>query len=394
MGRRRRAVAHPSGDALTDRRQPEQIVGHQPVDVLGRLETASGDIAFDRLLDGRNAQSRQVQPGQAVAHRRRQDPADQQIGKVRHRIAQRRQLPVQHGPHLGRVRRHHQIVETEVAVDNPRRSFRRQTLRQPVDQPVHFRDRIDLGSPILFGPPPDLTREIVARLAVVGEPDLRRIEFMQIGERIGLGVEDGAALGRLHPGQFQIPQNPALDLVHDIEHRADHAIVRAQSIGPRDRIALLVERRGHRELPVHGMGRGQQHARRLPPQHIGRARRRQLIGRVRLAALELADGQRPGIALDVGGHPGVQRRLVEPVAGIDLAGSGKGGLGICRDIGHCAATMAARTARRQPPSSASRCSAFMCGFHTAGASSFLGSRSSISPTPSAASRAAPSAVIS
>src|SRR5579872_2475776 len=71
------------------------------------------------------------------------------------------------------------------------------------------------------------------------------------------------------------------------------------------------------------MRRWQQLAEWLAPQHIGTRGRIEPIGRVRLPTLELKDGQRPLIALDVFAHPGVQPRLVDPVSFLDRLGSGK-----------------------------------------------------------------------
>jgi hypothetical protein len=70
------------------------------------------------------------------------------------------------------------------------------------------------------------------------------------------------------------------------------------------------------------VGAGQQLARRLAAQDVLPGRRDQLVGRVGLAALELADLQRAGIALDIGFQPGRQPGLVDGVARVDGLGSG------------------------------------------------------------------------
>ncbi len=280
-------------------------------------------------------------------------------------------------------------------MDDPRRPLRRQGGGQEVDQPVHRRDRIDLRSPVLLGPAPDLPLEIVARLAVIRQADLRGIEGVERRQRVDLGVVDRAAFRRAHAGQLQVPQNPPLDLFHDVEHRAHDRVVRAQSIRARHRETLRVQGGDHGELPVHGVRAGQQRAGRLATQHVGPVGRGQLVGRIGLAALELPDRQGPGVALDVRRQPGVQRAGIQRVARIDLACAGEGGLGIrLRSVCHGTATMAAFTAARQPFSRRSRSSAPIRGCHRAGASTGWSSRSPIRPTPRAASLAAPSAVIS
>jgi hypothetical protein len=87
-------------------------------------------------------------------------------------------------------------------------------------------------------------------------------------------------------------------------------LVHAQGIGLGDGEVRLVQARDHLELAVDGVGAGQQLARRLAAQDVLLGRRDQLVGRVRLAALELAHLQRPGIALDIGLQPGGQLGLV------------------------------------------------------------------------------------
>ena len=51
-------------------------------------------------------------------------------------------------------------------------------------------------------------------------------------------VEVGAALRFVHARQRRIPQHAALDVIHDVEHRADHGFVAAQRVGARVRDEL------------------------------------------------------------------------------------------------------------------------------------------------------------
>src|SRR6185295_16717329 len=73
----------------------------------------------------------------------------------------------------------------------------------------------------------------------------------------------------------------------------------AENDGLGDGKALLVQSRDGAELAVDRVRRRQQLARRLPAQHVAARRRLELIGRVRLPALELTHGQRAGEARDV-----------------------------------------------------------------------------------------------
>ena len=81
-------------------------------------------------------------------------------------------------------------------------------------------------------------------------------------------------------------------------------------------------------LSLDGMRRGQETSRRLAPQHIGGGRGDELVGRVRLAAPELADRQRSGEAVDVIGKVGSKRCGIEAVRRANLGGPGKRSLAI------------------------------------------------------------------
>ena len=75
----------------------------------------------------------------------------------------------------------------------------------------------------------------------------------------------------------------------------------------------------------------------LPPGFLRRTyfslRRDQLIGRIGLAALELVDGQRAGIAFDVRAQPRVERGFVELVALLDGLDAFELGVGVF-GVGH------------------------------------------------------------
>ena len=75
--------------------------------------------------------------------------------------------------------------------------------------------------------------------------------------------------------------------------------------------ALASQRRHHPRFAIDRMRAGQQRAGRLAPQHIIAPAGGQMIGRVGLAALELADGQAAAIAIDIVGHPDRQADFVE-----------------------------------------------------------------------------------
>src|SRR4029077_8112333 len=113
----------------------------------------------------------------------------------------------------------------------------------------------------------------------------------------------------------------------------DDALVRA--IGHRlgDRKALRIERRDRAELAVDRMRGWQQLAGRLAAEHVASRRRCQQIGRVRLAALELAYRQRALKATHMLRQIGFEPRRIKAQRLGDLLGSTEGDLAL--DLGHC-----------------------------------------------------------
>jgi len=115
---------------------------------------------------------------------------------------------------------------------------------------------------------------------------------------------------------------------HHEKGGADDAFVGAIEDRLRDRETLRVKRGDHAILAVDGVRGGQQLARRLAAQHEAAPRRLQEVGRVRLAALELADLERAGESLDVFAQVGLEPADIEPQALGDLLGAGKGALAV------------------------------------------------------------------
>ena len=137
------------------------------------------------------------------------------------------------------------------------------------------------------------------------------------------GVVDGAAFGLVEVGQERVPEDPALDKIHDVEFGPDDVALHAQPVHDRGREALATQCLHDAEFAINRVGRGQQLARRLAAQDIGLARRDQLVGRVGLSALELLDLERSGKPVDMGGHPLGQRRLVKGQRIHDRFGTGE-----------------------------------------------------------------------
>ena len=167
-------------------------------------------------------------------------PVHQEVGEVRHGITQGRQLPVQDGddPGLGGVQDH--VVQPIVAVHHGVAVLVWQGPGQPIHQALHGVELDRLGGAILLGPAVDLPAHVVAGLAEVRQAHGLDIGVVQVSQGLDLGHVDGPALGGLALGQGLVPEDPALDHVHDIEPGADHRLVGAEAIGTGHREARRI----------------------------------------------------------------------------------------------------------------------------------------------------------
>ena len=200
------------------------------------------------------------------------------------------------------------VVEPVVAVHDRNALLFRHGLRQPFHQLFEFGNMLGFGRAILLGPAIDLAGKIIAGFSEIAETDRFGIVGVQFCQRLDLAGEDLAPRFRRLARQRRIPEHPALFHRHDVEVSADHAVVGAQRIGFCDRKTLLAERGDDAEFAVDRVRRRQQFAERPAAHHIGSPGRIEPVGRVGLAALELQDGQRSLIALDVLAHPAVEAR--------------------------------------------------------------------------------------
>ena len=195
---------------------------------------------------------------------------------------------------------HDHVVEAVVGVDDGGLVVFRGGARQPLDQPLHLFQVDRLGRLVLLGPARDLALHVVAFAAEALKAYRAIVRVVKIGEGLARRHMDRMAFRRGVVGQGLVPKDAALDHVHDVEDGADHLFVRTQTVRLRYGKAGGIEGRDDAELAVDGVGRGQQLARRLAPHDVLPGGRDELVGRVRLAPLELTDLQRPLVPGDVG----------------------------------------------------------------------------------------------
>ena len=91
---------------------------------------------------------------------------------------------------------------------------------EPVDEPVHLGDVFGLAGAILLAPALPLPREIVARLAKVGEPGGRDVDRVQPREPLVHRIVDAGALLARQFRQRGIPEVSGRDMAHEEKHRA------------------------------------------------------------------------------------------------------------------------------------------------------------------------------
>jgi hypothetical protein len=118
-----------------------------------------------------------------------------------------------------------QVVDAVVAVDDARLALGRQMARQPFDEPVHCRLLLGLRGLVLAAPAPDLARQIVPRAAELGESHRDVIDGMQRGDDGVHRLKHRPALGGGEPRQARIPEDAAVEKLHDVKGAADDRVV-------------------------------------------------------------------------------------------------------------------------------------------------------------------------
>ena len=93
--------------------------------------------------------------------------------------------------------------------------------------------------------------------------------------------------------QRRIPEEAAVDEIHDEERRADDCCVVAVAVGARDRDVGVAERRHDAILAIDGMRRRQELPSRLLAQHVIRAAEAKAKRRIRLPPGEGLDARLP-----------------------------------------------------------------------------------------------------
>src|SRR5439155_1219420 len=242
------------------------------------------------------------------------------VREIGQRVAERRELPVEHRGDARLARVNDDVAEPEVAVHERGLVPGRDVLGHPRDQALHRVDLLRLGGAVLLGPPVDLAREVVPGPPEVGEAEGSPVHRVKPREDMAQRVVHRRARARGQAGDRRVGDDAPVHAVHDVEHGADDRGVRAERVRPRHGKAGRAEGRDDPVLPVHRVRGGEELAGRLPPEHVLLAAGREVVSWVRLAAPELLHGQRAAEARDVHAQVALERGRVEPVLLADLCG--------------------------------------------------------------------------
>src|SRR5580692_9157894 len=113
--------------------------------------------------------------------------------------------------------------------------IRRNVSGQPPYKRRRF-GRIDAGGPHLAFPSLDLPCVVITAWTKIAEADGIDVDRVQIDQRVGEGEVDRLTFGTLSARKKGVPENPPVQIGHDVERTSDD-----RSVG------TVVNYRGHRE---------------------------------------------------------------------------------------------------------------------------------------------------
>ena len=73
-----------------------------------------------------------------------------------------------------------------------------------------------------------MPREIIARLAIVAEPERRKVDQMQAGESFIGGIIDRGPLRTVEAWHARVPEAASRDVAHHVEDAADDILILAE----------------------------------------------------------------------------------------------------------------------------------------------------------------------
>src|SRR5690554_6669833 len=133
--------------------------------------------------------------------------------------------------------------------------------------------------------------------AIIFEPGFFEIDRVDGREDADLLVDDIALLFGREAGEGGIPKDPPVEMLHQKEGRPDDRFIFFEIVNAGDRDVCITERVKDAVLTFDLMSGREELSGRLLPKHEASFARPDKIGRVRLTALEFADGE---LSLELG----------------------------------------------------------------------------------------------
>src|SRR3954469_5020939 len=250
--------------------QRERLVPAQARDVAARPLRVSSDelVARREALGGGDGREQQ-----RVLVRARLRPAHGQVAEGGERVADRRHLPVEDRDEpRRRVEADHDVAEPVVAVHDGRRwalGHRRLEPLADLEAVGELARRVDLPQ---ARPAAELALEVAGRLAEPVEPARRVVDGVEVDEAVDeLEAEPAALVGRVDRLRDPVGDDRANDLLHDVERRADDAVVLADGEDLRHAHAAAAQADLDVRLAHHVVRGRRQRGRRRPAQDDARA---------------------------------------------------------------------------------------------------------------------------
>ena len=212
------------------------------------------------------------------------------------------------------------VVDLEVVVHQGRAARLGEVPGEQLADPVQGAAAVERDGLPASLPAANLPLQVARGTAEVAQAALRRVDQMEVRERVHHGQPDATAgvLTDLQQLGDVVPDDDARAVLRDQEVRADHRLVGAVVESERRSRVRRVQERQHVVLAAHVVCRRGDHAERRPAyDEVGLAEPDE-VGEVRRAVGELQDREVPDRLWQVLPQVGLEGRPVELLPGTDL----------------------------------------------------------------------------
>ena len=187
------------------------------------------------------------------------------------------------------MRVHDHVVQPPVAVNDAGRDVRGAIVRQPVHDVLPIRNVGSACLSVTLGPAGNLPVHIARPLPPVAQPRTIHVDGVQISPAVDIDAADVAGLVTGERIRGFRSQDCAVQILHDIEVRADHRVIGAVGVDSRDVGKLIAHVIDDVHFSTHVVGGCGLRSGRWSTQNQVAAAVSQSVGEVRSAARELGD---------------------------------------------------------------------------------------------------------